>query len=28
VQQLEKQAIKKILKVLAKRKIKREDFFD
>lgn len=28
VQQLERQAIKKILKVLAKRKIKREDFFD
>lgn len=27
VQQLERQAIKKILKVLAKRKIKREDFF-
>jgi DNA-directed RNA polymerase specialized sigma subunit len=28
VQQVERQAIKKILKVLAKRKIKREDFFD
>jgi len=27
VQQAEKRAIKKILKLLAKRKIKREDFF-
>jgi DNA-directed RNA polymerase specialized sigma subunit len=28
VQQAEKRAMKKILKLLAKRKIKREDFFD
>jgi DNA-directed RNA polymerase specialized sigma subunit len=27
VQQLEKQAMKKIMQLLAKRKIKREDFF-